>query len=105
MGLGRQARERASQRDNNPSKYQRKRRTHSDAAVPCCLMKLPILKVFASLRLTVACLALALLLVFVGTLAQVKLGLYTAQSEFFRSVFVYWQPAGSHLRIPVFPGG
>jgi len=64
-----------------------------------------ILNFFTSLRLTVACLVLALLLVFIGTLAQVKLGLYTAQSEFFRSVFVYWQPEGSHLRIPVFPGG
>ena len=60
---------------------------------------------FSSLRLTVVCLSCALLLVFIGTLAQVKLGLYTAQSEFFRSVFVYWQPNGTHFRIPVFPGG
>lgn len=65
----------------------------------------PVLKIFASLRLTVGCLMLALLLVCIGTLAQVKLGLYTAQSEIFRSVFVYWQPEGLHLRIPVFPGG
>lgn len=64
-----------------------------------------VLNFFTSLRLTVACLVCALVLVFVGTLAQVKLGLYTAQSEYFRNVFVYWQPAGSHWRIPVFPGG
>ena len=64
-----------------------------------------ILSIFTSLRLTVACLIAALVLVFVGTLAQVDLGLYAAQSKFFRSFFVYWTPDGSHLKIPVFPGG
>jgi hypothetical protein len=64
-----------------------------------------LLNFFTSLRLTVVCLGLALLLVFIGTLAQVSLGLYNAQSEFFRSVFVYWHPAGTHWKIPVFPGG
>ena len=64
-----------------------------------------IVKFFSSLRLTVGCLLLAMVLVFVGTLAQVKVGLYQAQSEFFRSVFIYWQPAGTHFKIPVFPGG
>ncbi len=58
-----------------------------------------------SLKLTVVCLALALILVFVGTLAQVHLGLYRVQSEFFRSFFIYWSPTGSHWKIPVFPGG
>ena len=48
---------------------------------------------------------LALVLVFWGTLAQVNLGLYKAQNEFFRSFLIYWQPAGSGLKIPVFPGG
>ena len=43
-------------------------------------------------------------LVFLGTLAQVDLGLYKAQNEFFRSFFIYWGPGGS-WRIPVFPGG
>jgi hypothetical protein len=37
--------------------------------------------------------------------AQVQLGLYQAQNEFFRSFFVFWQPKGSALKIPVFPGG
>jgi len=60
---------------------------------------------FSSLRLTVALLALGLVLVFWGTLAQVHLGLYQAQNDFFRSFFVYWSPAGSRLRIPIFPGG
>src|SRR5436190_23825989 len=62
-------------------------------------------KFFSSLRLTVACLALGLVLVFVGTLAQVDLGLYKAQNEFFRSFFIYWGPKGASWRIPVFPGG
>ncbi|HWX18824.1 MAG TPA: cytochrome c biogenesis protein ResB [Candidatus Binatia bacterium] len=60
---------------------------------------------FTSLRLTVACLAFGLLLVFIGTLAQVEIGLYKAQNEFFRSFFVFWGPAGGSWKIPVFPGG
>src|SRR5580658_8436687 len=60
---------------------------------------------FTSLRLTVVCLSFALVLVFVGTLAQVDIGLYAAQSEYFRSFFVYWTPRGTHLKIPFLPGG
>jgi hypothetical protein len=60
---------------------------------------------FASLRLTVVTLTLALVLVFVGTLAQVKLGLYLAQERYFSSIFVMWGPQGSDWRIPVWPGG
>ncbi len=62
-------------------------------------------KLFSSLALSIACLASALVLVFAGTLAQVRLGLYEVQAEYFRSFFVYWTPAGSHWKIPVFPGG
>ena len=64
-----------------------------------------IISFFTSLRLTVACLALGLVLVFVGTLAQVDLGLYKAQNEFFRSFFIYWGPRDASWKIPVFPGG
>ena len=64
-----------------------------------------LFKFFSSLKLTVACLALGGVLVFWGTLAQVHLGLFKAQNEFFRSVFIYWQPAGASFQIPVFPGG
>ncbi|MCU0784726.1 MAG: cytochrome c biogenesis protein ResB [Verrucomicrobia bacterium] len=64
-----------------------------------------LVKIFTSLRLTVVLLALGLVLVFWGTLAQVHLGLYKAQNEFFRSSLIYWQPAGSSLKIPIFPGG
>jgi hypothetical protein len=64
-----------------------------------------LIKVFTSLRLTVVLLALGVVLVFWGTLAQVHLGLYKAQNEFFRSFFIFWQPEGSSVRIPIFPGG
>lgn len=63
------------------------------------------IRFFASLRLTVVCLTLGMVLVLVGTLAQVEMGLYKAQNEFFRSFFVYWGPRGADWRIPVFPGG
>ena len=62
-------------------------------------------KIFTSLRLTVVLLTLGIVLVFWGTLAQVDLGLYKAQNDFFRSFFIFWHPAGSNLRIPIFPGG
>src|SRR5258708_7882208 len=64
-----------------------------------------IVKFFASLRLTVVCLSLGMALVFWGTLAQVELGLFKAQNEFFRSFFIYWGPAKASWRIPIFPGG
>jgi hypothetical protein len=64
-----------------------------------------LISFFTSLRLTVVCLALALLLVFFGTLAQVDLGLYKAQNEFFRSFLIYWGPKGASWKVPVFPGG
>src|SRR5665213_1400335 len=60
---------------------------------------------FSSLRLTIVCLCFALVLVFAGTLAQVRLGLYVVQAEFFRSFFLYWTPSGRHFKIPYFPGG
>src|ERR1700761_7887823 len=63
------------------------------------------IKFFSSLRLTVVCLCLAIILIFSGTIAQIYLGLYNVQSEFFRSFFVHWTPKGSSLRIPVLPGG
>jgi ResB-like family protein len=61
-----------------------------------------IFKVLTSLRLTVGCLALGILLVFFGTIAQVNEGLYNAQDRWFRSFFVW--PQGS-WNVPMFPGG
>jgi hypothetical protein len=63
------------------------------------------LGIFNSRRLTVICLGLAVVLVFVGTIAQVDQGLYQAQARYFKSFFVYWSPFGTGLRVPVFPGG
>jgi len=74
-------------------------------ALPTLKMIKPVINFFCSLRLTVALLGLALILVFIGTLAQVKLGLYAAQEEYFRSLFVFWQPNGASWKIPIFPGG
>jgi hypothetical protein len=44
--------------------------------------------VFTSLKLTCTLLAFSIILVFVGTLAQVDDGLYAAQAHYFRAVFV-----------------
>lgn len=64
-----------------------------------------VINFFTSLRLTVVCLGLAVVLIFIGTLAQVDLGLYKAQAQFFQSFFIYWTPGNSNFKIPVFPGG
>jgi hypothetical protein len=64
-----------------------------------------LIKLVTSLRLTVVCLAVGILVVFFGTLAQVNEGLYNAQARWFRSFFVWWSPGGAHWRIPIFPGG
>ena len=87
-----------------------------------------LINFFTSLRLTVVCLVLGIILVFLGTMAQDPIGLYLAQGEYFRSFFVGAAPmwAGikktlqmAHVylppstaadvlhgsRFPVFPGG
>lgn len=87
-----------------------------------------ILKFLGSLQLTVVLLALSLIVVFLGTVAQEPLGLYLAQKRFFHSFFIdavamkaamvkALQMVAIHLPpvpasevvhgrwIPVFPGG
>ena len=88
-----------------------------------------LLKGFSSLRLTIICLAAAFMLVFAGTLAQVRLGLLFVQEQYFQSWFIYWYNESFNLalhgflmryfqsgyaywslasvtfKIPVFPGG
>lgn len=59
----------------------------------------------ASLRLTVFILSAALILVFAGTLAQVKFGLYLVQEEYFQSWLIWWSSADMDFSIPVYPGG
>ena len=63
------------------------------------------LKFLTSLRLTVVLLFAGLLLVFVGTLAQVHEGLYQAQARYFKS-WVVWKPTIGDSTWPIlFPGG
>ncbi|MDB6023011.1 MAG: hypothetical protein JWQ04_2868 [Pedosphaera sp.] len=64
-----------------------------------------IFKFFCSLRLTVVLLCFALILVFVGTLAQVHEGLYQAQVRYFKSWFI-WKPTIGDTSWPIgLPGG
>jgi len=59
------------------------------------------IKILTSMRLTVVCLSFAVVLVFIGTLAQVDEGLYQAQVRYFKSWLIV-RP----LNLPiVFPGG
>jgi ABC-type transport system involved in cytochrome c biogenesis permease subunit len=46
-----------------------------------------------------------MVLIFFGTLAQVRHGIYWIQENVFRSFFIYWGPAGADWKIPIFPGG
>ncbi len=63
------------------------------------------LKVLSSVRLTVVLLALGILLVFVGTVAQADEGLYQAQQRYFKHWFV-WGISFFGARVPVpLPGG
>lgn len=64
-----------------------------------------LLGAISSLRLTLFCLAAALVLVFAGTLAQVRFGLYFVQEQYFQSWLVWWSPASGAYKLPIFPGG
>ena len=46
-----------------------------------------------------------MLLVFLGTLAQVHLGIHAVQARYFQSLLIYWSPPGASWKIPVLPGG
>src|SRR6266566_2072409 len=62
-------------------------------------------RVLSSLRLTVVCLGFGMLLVFLGTLAQVHLGIHAVQARYFQSLIIFWSPPGTNWKIPVLPGG
>ncbi|MCX7872638.1 MAG: cytochrome c biogenesis protein ResB [Verrucomicrobiae bacterium] len=65
-----------------------------------------IINFLTSMRLTVVCLALAMVLVFIGTLAQVDKGIFIVQREFFQSLIVISDLRILNYRIPIiFPGG
>ncbi|HSY17883.1 MAG TPA: cytochrome c biogenesis protein ResB [Candidatus Acidoferrales bacterium] len=64
-----------------------------------------LIKIFTSLRLTVTLLAFAIVLVFIGTLAQVDEGLYGAQARYFRQWFIFGVDLfGKRIPLPL-PGG
>ena len=73
--------------------------------VLCIPMTNPLWRIFTSLRLTVVCLAFGIVLVFLGTIAQVNEGLWQAQTRWFKSFFIWWGPAGANWHVPVMPGG
>ncbi len=60
---------------------------------------------FVSLKLTVVLLALSIVLIFWATLAQVHLGIWGVQEQFFRTFFVLAKIPGTEVPVPVFPGG
>ncbi|MEO8440313.1 MAG: cytochrome c biogenesis protein ResB [Spartobacteria bacterium] len=63
------------------------------------------LRILSSLRLTVVCLGLGMLLIFLGTLAQVHLGIHAVQARYFQSLVIFWSPPGASWKIPILPGG
>jgi len=64
-----------------------------------------LIKIFTSLRLTVILLAFAIILVFIGTLAQVDEGLYQAQARYFRQWIVLGMNLFGHKIPIILPGG
>lgn len=64
-----------------------------------------IWKFFTSLRLTVTLLGFSVLLVFLGTIAQVHEGLWNAQTRWFRHVLVVREAGDPWWVPPIFPGG
>jgi hypothetical protein len=66
-----------------------------------------LVRFFVSMQLTVVLLILSLLLVFVATLAQVDLGIWAVQEEFFRSFVAYWHTSffGLFKIVVPLPGG
>jgi len=60
---------------------------------------------FVSLKLTVALLALGIVLIFWATLDQTDLGVWGVQQKFFHSFFVLEQIPGTAILVPAFPGG
>jgi len=65
-----------------------------------------LLKILSSLRLTVILLVLGLVLIFVGTLAQVHEGLYNAQVRYFKSwVIIGVTLFGTKMPWLILPGG
>lgn len=65
----------------------------------------PFIRFFSSFELAISCMALGIVLVFIGTIAQVQLGIHGATELYFYSFFLYWEIPGIGVSIPYFPGG
>jgi hypothetical protein len=64
-----------------------------------------LLDVLTSLKTTIVCLALLMVLVVACTLAQVEMGTLGAVNHFMRAWIVWWDVPRTDLMLPVMPGG
>jgi len=64
-----------------------------------------VVDLITSLKLTIACLVAAMVLVLAGTFAQVHFGIHQVQQRYFQSLFVWWPPEEHGFKIPIFSGG
>ncbi|MGF1678933.1 MAG: cytochrome c biogenesis protein ResB [Candidatus Methylacidiphilales bacterium] len=64
-----------------------------------------LVDILSSLKLTVACLSVSMVLVFVSTLAQVELGIYEAQARYFETWWVWAELGDGGIQVPWLPGG
>src|SRR5271170_1516936 len=90
------------------SKSSRSRRTPSRNSSSRQIMRTLVdrlIGIFISLRLTVILLSFAILLVFIGTLAQVDEGLYNAQARYFRQWIILGLDLFGHKIPLILPGG
>lgn len=65
----------------------------------------PLLKLLASLELTIGCLVLGMVLILFGTLDQVNLGIHGATEKYFYTIFVTQYIASIDINVPYMPGG
>ncbi|EDY82917.1 hypothetical protein VDG1235_2540 [Verrucomicrobiia bacterium DG1235] len=65
----------------------------------------PLLKLFASLEVTLGCLVLAMVLILFGTLDQTHLGIHGATEKYFYTVFVFQYIESIGINVPYMPGG
>lgn len=63
-----------------------------------------LIRLLTSLKLTITCLAFGMILIFVGTLAQVEYGINQVLDIYFRSFVAIWRVPGTIIHVPL-PGG